>query len=208
LSRRRVQASDHACARPQRGAFRPVGIALFTAAALLLYFGLQFVRGGEHPLASSIDFDLCARLGPRPAADLPDLNATPVARIPDLSAGRASTCYWSIVEPGRATLARNIGVALMTHATLRAEGNGRGTAKYVETFIEESRASGAEVNEAKGPWKTAATIRNPGAKDLQLLAEDDGVALWLTANDVERDALVAFASAAADRLRGRETKKR
>lgn len=195
------QRAVGARAELQRGAFRPVGIAIVTVGALLLYFGLKFVRGGEHPLAASVGYDLCARLGPQPAADLPDLAATPGARIPDLETLRASTCYWPIAEASRDAAARNISVIMMTHATLRAEGNHRGTAKYFETFVDETRASGAEVAEVKGPWKAAATIRNRGAKDLQLLAEDDGIVLWLIARGIERDALIAFASATAMRLR-------
>jgi hypothetical protein len=184
--------------RAQAGAFRPVGVAIVVAGALLLYFALQSVRGGTHPLSTVVGADLCARLGPQPPVDLPGLRA-PQAQIPDLAAGRSSTCYWPVGDTDPPT--GGIGLVLMTHQSLRAEGNGGGTRAYVDTFLEESRASGAEVVAVAGPWKTAATIRNPGAGGPQLLAEDDGVALWATAREVEREPLVDFVAAAARRLR-------
>ena len=67
---------------------RPAGVGILVVGGLLLYYGLQFARGGGHSLASTVGFDLCGRLGPQPAAALPDLAATPAAPIPDFIAGR------------------------------------------------------------------------------------------------------------------------
>ncbi len=184
----------------QGGGFRPAGVGIVVVGVLLLYFGLQFVRGGGHPLAATMGFDLCARLGPQPAPELPDVTATPQARIPDMSAGRASTCYWPIAgQPAP----REVWLVLSTHQSLRADGNHRGTAKFVEVFLEESRASGAEVAPATGPWRSAATLRSRGGRDFQLLAEDDGVVLWFSGRGLERDTLITFAAAVARRLRAK-----
>lgn len=185
---------------PQSGRFRPAGVGILVVGVLLLYFGLQSVRGGGHPLAATLNFDLCSRLGPQPAAGLPDIHATPQARIPTLGATRSATCYWPI-ETDTGTRSRYVWLVMMSHASLRAEGNGGGTAKFVDTFIEETRASGDDVAQAPGPWRTASIIRRRGGGELQLLAEDDGVALWFSSRGVEREALLAFAGAAARRLR-------
>jgi hypothetical protein len=196
-----MKPSACATVRRQAGRFRPAGVGILVVGVLLLYFGLQSVRGGGHPLAATLDFDLCGRLGPQPAADLPELQATPQARIPTLGATRSATCYWPIDVGTGGASSRYVWLVMMSHASLRAEGNGGGTAKFVDTFIEETRASGDEVVPAPGPWKTASTIRRRGGGELQLLAEDDGVALWFSSRGVEREALVAFAGAAARRLR-------
>ena len=183
------------------GRFRPAGVGILVVGVLLLYYGLQFVRGGGHPLAATIGFDLCRHLGPQPAPELADINVAPLPQIPNMTAGRASTCHWPIDAGTGAASRREVSLVLSTHQTLRAEGNTRGTARHVETFLEESRASGIEVAEVVGPWRTAATLRSRNGDDLQLLAEDDGVVLWFSSRGLDREALVAFAMSVARKLR-------
>lgn len=187
----------------QRGRFRPAGVGILAVGVLLLVFALQSVRGGSHPLAAVADFDLCARLGPQPAAALPALRATPTAKIPGMGATHSATCYWPIAEARGGAPARHLWLVLTTQATSRLDGNHGGTARFVELFLEETRATGVDVTEAQGPWKRGATIGSRGGDELQLLAEDDGVVLWLSARGVERADLVVFAAAAATRLRGK-----
>lgn len=192
-------ASDIAFA--QAGRFRPAGIGILVACVLLLVAALQFVRGGEHPLSTTVGFDLCGRLGPQPAADLPNLSATPQAQIPGMGATRAATCYWPIDSGDGKSAARDIWLVLTTHQSLRAEGNGHGTRRFVETWLGENKADGSDVVPVTGPWKIGATIQPRARNEVQLLAEDDGVALWFSARGIEADALIAFAGAAARRLR-------
>ena len=187
----------------EAGRFRPAGVGILVVGVLLLYYGLQFVRGGGHPLAATIGFDICRHLGPQPAPELADINVAPQSQIPDMTAGRASTCHWPIDAGTNAASRREVSLVLSTHQTLRAEGSTRGTAKYVETFIEESRATGIEVLEVAGPWRSAATLRSRGSEHLQLLAEDDGVVLWFNSRGLDREALVAFAASAARKLRAK-----
>lgn len=183
------------------GRFRPAGLGILISGALLLYVGLQFVRGGAHPLAATVGFDLCARLGPQPAAELPDWRAVPQRQIPGMGATRAATCYWAIDTDGRKAAVRSVWMVLITHQSLGAEGNRRGTRHFVDTFLDETRVSGRDVTPVNGPWKIGATIEQRSTSELQLLAEDDGVALWVSARGIERDALITLASAAARRLR-------
>jgi hypothetical protein len=187
----------------QAGRFRPAGVGLVVAGALLLYVAVQFLRGGGHPLSTTVGFDLCGRLGPQPAQDLPDLAATPQATIPDAAANRFSTCYWPIATGSGAASPREVSLVLMTHQALRVQGIHAGTAKYVETFIDESRASGVEVAAANGPWRSGFTLRSPGRKEIDLLVEDDGVVLQFSSRGIEGATLLAFANAAARRLRAK-----
>lgn len=189
--------------RWQRGAFRPAGITIVVVGALLLYIAWQYVRGGGHPLSITVGFDLCSRLGPQPAPALPDIAAKPQAQIPGVGADRFSSCYWPVAAERGEPSPRDIGLVLMTHQAMRVQGMHSGTAKFVETWLEESRADSAEVVAATGPWKTGATIHSRGGKGLELLVEDDGVVLRFYSHGVERDALITFAAAAARRLRAK-----
>ncbi len=184
-----------------RGAFRPAGITIVVVGALLLYIAWQYVRGGGHPLSTTVGFDLCSRLGPQPAPALPDIAAKPQAQIPGAGADRFSSCYWPVATDQSEPAPRDIGLVLMTHQAMRVQGMHSGTVKFVETWLEESRASSAEVMPAAGPWKSGATIRPLGGKTLDLLAEDDGVVLRFSSRGVEREDLITFAAAAARRLR-------
>ena len=187
----------------QGGAFRPIGISIVVAGALLLYIALQYLRGGGHPLSTTVGFDLCNRLGPRPAPELPDFIATPQAQIPGAGADRFPACYWPVAADRGEPSPRDIGLVLMTHQAMRVQGMHSGTAKFVETWLAESRADSAEVVAAVGPWKAGATIRPLGGKVLELLVEDDGIVLRFYSHGVERDALITFAAAAARRLRAK-----
>lgn len=196
-----MKRTEPSIARAQGGRVRPAGIGIVVAGALLLIAAMQFMRGGSHPLSATVGYDLCGRLGPQPASDRPELRGDPQQRIPDFGATRSSTCYWPIAAGEADRSPRHVALVMTTHQSLRAEGNGRGTRHYVETFLGETAASGNQVVAVGGPWKTAAVIRPRAGNELQLLAEDDGVALWLLARDIDQDALVAFAAAVARRLR-------
>jgi len=181
---------------------RPAGIGLLTACVLLLLAGLKFASGGDHPLALSNGFDLCGRVATA-WGTLPGARGEPQARIPGFGEQGAASCYLPLAEARTGERAqRYVWTIVMTHRMLATDGVRPSTGKYVETFLAETRASGAQVDDVKGPWRSAGVITARGTDpELQLLAHDDGVVLWVGSRGLDAKALSDFAALAARRLR-------
>ncbi len=189
--------------RASSGRARPAGLGLLVALILLMWFALKWLRGGDHPLAAVPSFDLCARLGAPAWRELPVTHGEPRREIPGFGSTRGSSCYVPLEPTEHEDQAqRYVWILVTTHHALAAEGNRAGTGKMVEIWLEEMRASGSRVEPLKGPWRAGGRITPRGANpELQVLADDDGVALWVAARGLDAPALAAFAAAAARRLR-------
>jgi len=189
-----TEHSQRGQARRQCGRF--VGVGLLITLVLLLLIGPRLLRGGEHPLAQTASFDLCSHLGPDVWSVLGDV--TPRAAV---RPGTDPSCIVDAGEPPH-----QVSLAVVTQALLHRQGGpSSNTRRYVETFIAETQASGWSVTTVQGPWKDGRLLSRANVpSQLQLLAEDDGVVISISAQDVERDALIAFASAVTRRLREQE----
>lgn len=210
----RVRARDAATrtgphgtgARPlaaaQRGVGAVAGIGLLSVCVPLLVVGLRFSRGGAHPLTPSDGFDLCAWLGAKLWDGVPGAHGVLQTATAGLTSGNAATCYLPLEapqEPGAQP--PHVRAIVLSHRMLATNGARVSTAKYVATFLAETKADGSRVPALTGPWRSGALILRDADRDVQLRADDDGVVLWLGARGVEAPVLAQVATAMARQLR-------
>lgn len=184
----------------QRGRF--LGLGLLIVLVIMLVAVPRLMRGGEHPLAATASFDLCAKLSEGVWLPLTDKPGRALAQPPGATAAE-SACYMELRRTrGYGPPDREVTIFVTTHALLRREGGRGGTQRYYETFVAETRASGWTAEEVQGPWKAATYLANETVpSQTQLLAEDDGAMIMVVARGIARDDLIAFSSAVARRLR-------
>ena len=132
-------------------------------------------------------------------------NAVATPRIAASGPDADPSCIAAFTEPNdSAGSPPHVSVFVVTQARLHRQGGTRAyTRRYVESFVAESQASGWTVEAVQGAWRDGRLMSRPGVPaQLQLLLEDEGVAISISADGVERGALLRFASAVASRLRG------
>ena len=119
------------------------------------------------------------------------------AYAPEQSEGFAGACRASFGKPSWVSLR-----VLTTRKATAMEGRPARPEKAYEIWVSESRASGASVAEAKGPWRAAVTIEyGPNAPMRAVLAGDDGVMAWIEAGGEEGARVVPLAAALVEGLR-------
>jgi hypothetical protein len=164
-----------------------------------------WLRNVDHPLAANAAVDVCAYLGDTVLVTLPRRPESIVRGAPgDPDTGKPACQVVLPPASGRATETPNIVVMVSTERMLTADRRPVRTDRFVDTWLKESGASGSEVTPVKGPWRRAAVIQEPMRPGkLGLLADDAGVALWVTGQDIDAAAFVAFCEAVTRALRGK-----
>jgi len=184
---------------------RYFGIGLFVGLVLLLLAPLWMFPIGGHPLANKTVRSLCAYVdsGPlrrleRLAVELEDRRErTPRdASWPTCSA-KLETRY-----PEPAGKGPTLDATLVTERALRSADPRASTERFVDTWVNEARASGARIEAVPGPWLQASLLEYPaGERELRIIAEDDGIALLIRGSGIPSDQLALFAADLAERLR-------
>lgn len=184
------------------GRVRPVGLGVILFALLILVVPLRMFNSGGHPLAGVENVDLCALLERDALRVLPGAVLATSPEIPGFAERPPGTCWIRFAAPEGAPESPEVSVTLLTRRYLSQGSIRFKTGKYLETFLGEERASGNAVETASGPWRMGATIRRRGANgQLDLLAEDGGIVLWIRGKDLTSPSLLEFAAASARDIR-------
>jgi hypothetical protein len=181
------------------------GFGLLVVALGLLLLP-KWMSSGDHPLVGLTDVDVCAKLGDLMRTGLPETPVQVETGIRGQKQPGMDVCYAELPGAGGAAAhERYVWVSVTTQRQL-SKGAGRavGTDRYVDTWLSEVKASGSTVTPVKGAWRRAALIHPPGSgQGAEVLVDDAGVMLLVKGAGVADGTLVAFADAAARRLRGR-----
>jgi len=164
------------------------GLVLIAVLLPLLAYPLLRTREINHPLSAQLQFDLCARLPPPPAA-LPQ----PLHRVGQNANGNISCEYRNQADQ------LELSVFLTTTRTASLSGPARTSAMY-ETWMKEVKVSGAtEVSDHIGPWAMANSYRLGSSQ--QMLVEDHGVMLSMSSPSLGAEDMAGFARDSAAALR-------
>jgi hypothetical protein len=167
------------------------GLVLIAVLLPLLAYPLLRTRDINHPLSAKLEFDLCARLPPPPAA-LPQ----PLHRVGQ-SANFGISC--ELRDQDKKPV---LNIFLTTTRSASVSGPQRTSAMY-ETWVKEAKASGAiDVLDRLGPWAMAQSFRY--GSNQQMLVEDHGVLLFLSSTSLGADDIAQYARDTVAALRATE----
>jgi hypothetical protein len=177
-----------------------IGLAL---AWLVLLTVPMWLRSVDHPLTANATVDVCAYLSDTVLAALPQAPEVVARGVPGEPNTRMSACH--VILPsssGGPSRAPGIWVAVETERMLTVDRRPQRTDRVVDTWLQESGASGSIVTPVKGPWRRAAIIQDPmHPGKLSLLADDAGVVVWVNGQGIDQTVFVAFAGAITRGLR-------
>ena len=178
------------------------GIGL--AIVLLIFMVVpKWLRNVDHPLTALNTVDVCAYLSEAARATLPEPIKVERGFPGEKDTGQP-VCHAVLGSSPRDASPPNVVVGVTTERMLTFEGRRQPVDRYVDTWLRESTASGSEVTPLKGPWRRAAVIREKARPaNLSLLADDGGVAVLVTAQNVEYPVFVAFAETVTKGLRAK-----
>jgi len=195
------------------GIARPHSIVLLLFGVGAMLFLASYLREGGHPRALEADLVACDVLDEPVWSILPFATDGGIVRVPENAAGKTNWCALELdpVPPGHrvARIARGddadrvrqiASVMIMTRAALWRQSPTASIADFTEAWMAELQADGVSSEPLEGPWKSG-QIMSGSQGQQALLLEDDGIMIWITANDMHTELLVDFAEMVANRLR-------
>jgi len=195
------------------GAIRPHSIVLLVFAVGALLFLASVLREGGHPRALEAELVACEVLDEPVWAILPFATDGGIIRSPASAKEQPNWCaleldpvpagdrFGRIARGDDADRVRQIAsVMIMTRAALWRQSPTASVADFTKAWSAELVADGISGEPLEGPWESARLM--VGSRGQQaILIEDDGIMVWITADDVKPELMLTFAGNVANRLK-------